>query len=37
MEHEKEQDLRAALDAISPAALEYSQWAMVGMALKESG
>ena len=37
MEREKEQDLRAALDAISPAALEYSQWAMVGMALKESG
>lgn len=30
-------DILQALDCLNPAALDYSQWAMVGMALKESG
>ena len=35
MEHENE--LKEALDFISPAALTYEEWTMVGMALKDSG
>ena len=35
MEHENE--LKEALDFISPAALTYDEWLMVGMGLKDSG
>ena len=35
MEHENE--LKEALDFISPASLTYEEWTMVGMALKDSG
>lgn len=35
MEHEDE--LKEALDFISPASLTYEEWTMVGMALKDSG
>ena len=35
MEHENE--LKEALDFISPTALTYEEWTMVGMALKDSG
>ena len=35
MEHENE--LKEALDFISPAALTYEEWTMVGMVLKDSG
>lgn len=35
MEHENE--LKEALDFISPASLTYGEWTMVGMALKDSG
>lgn len=34
---EERQEILQALDCLNPAALDYSQWAMVGMALKESG
>lgn len=35
MEHEN--DIKEALDFISPAALTYEEWLMVGMGLKEAG
>lgn len=35
MEHENE--LKEALDFVSPSALTYDEWLMVGMALKDSG
>ena len=35
MEHENE--LKEALDFISPSALTYDEWLMVGMGLKDSG
>ena len=35
MEHEN--DIREALDFISPSALTYEEWLMVGMGLKEAG
>lgn len=35
MEHEN--DIREALDFISPSALTYEEWVMVGMGLKEAG
>lgn len=35
MEHEN--DLKEALDFLSPAALTYEEWVTVGMALKDSG
>lgn len=31
------QKLQSALDAIDPSALDYTEWAMVGMALKDAG
>ena len=34
MEHENE--LKEALDFVSPSALTYDEWLMVGMALKDS-
>lgn len=33
----EQQDILQALEYLAPGALDYSQWAMVGMALKESG
>ncbi len=35
MEHEN--DIKEALDFVSPAALTYEEWLMVGMGLKEAG
>ena len=35
MEHENE--LKEALDFVSPSALTYDEWLMVGMALKDAG
>ena len=35
MEHEN--DIKEALDFISPSALTYEEWVMVGMGLKEAG
>lgn len=35
MEHEN--DIREALDFVSPSALTYEEWLMVGMGLKEAG
>lgn len=35
MEHENE--LKEALDFVSPSALTYNEWLMVGMALKDAG
>ena len=35
MEHEN--DIKEALDSVSPSALTYEEWLMVGMGLKEAG
>lgn len=35
MEHEN--DIKEALDFVSPSALTYEEWLMVGMGLKEAG
>ena len=35
MEHENE--LKEALDFLSPSALNYEEWTTVGMALKQAG
>ena len=35
MEHEN--DIKEALDFVSPSALTYEEWLMVGMGLKETG
>ena len=35
MEHEN--DIKEALDFVSPSTLTYEEWLMVGMGLKEAG
>ena len=35
MEHEN--DIKEALDFVSPSSLTYEEWLMVGMGLKEAG